>query len=203
MTPLAHDLALRGYAAWNIEYRRVGQEGGGWPGTFEDAASAVDALRGQEEIDASRVVTVGHSAGGHLALWLAGRHRLPQGTPGSDPSVRPMAAVSLAGIADLVSAAEAKLGDGAVQAFLGGEPQHLPERYAVASPVALTPLGVSQVLVHGRDDDIVPPAQSEGYAARAGEEAELVLFDGDHFDVIDPGHLAWQAVIERLPRLLA
>jgi acetyl esterase/lipase len=187
MTPLARDLAARGLAAWNVEYRRVGQEGGGWPATLEDAAAALDHVGMLEEVDASSVVTAGHSAGGHLALWLAARGR-----------VRPVGAVSLAGVADLARGAAANLGDGACQGLLGGTPDEVPERYAAASPAALLPLGVPQLLVHGGRDDVVPPEQSRDYApaARAaGDEVELVELAGaDHFDVIEPGHAAWGVV---------
>src|SRR3954447_12215969 len=122
MTPLARDLAARGIAAWNIEYRRVGQEGGGWPGTLDDVAAAADAAAGLDGIDANRVATAGHSAGGHLALWLAARHRLPEGAPGAHPRLRPCGAVSQAGVSDLVAGARVGLGGGACQALLGGEP---------------------------------------------------------------------------------
>lgn len=196
-TPLARDLAARGYVAWNVEYRRVGQEGGGWPGTFDDVAAAVDALADVDEADTEQIAAVGHSAGGHLALWLAGRE---------NPRVRVRAAVSLAGVADLAGAARAGLGDGAVADLLGGGSDDVPERYASASPAALVPLGVRQLLVHGGRDEIVPAAQSRDYAkiARAaGDDVELLELPGaDHFDVIDPGHDAWAAVVERLPRLL-
>ena len=206
LTPLACDLAARGYAAWNVEYRRVGQEGGGWPGTLADAAAAVDHLAALEEVDAGRAVAVGHSAGGHLALWLAGRPRLPAGAPGAAPAVRLRAAVSLAGVADLERAQRAGLGDGAVADLLGGGPDDVPGRYAVASPAALLPLGAPHVLVHGALDEVVPPEQSRRYAeaARAaGDDVELVeLPESDHFDVIDPDGDAWAAVVERLPRLL-
>jgi acetyl esterase/lipase len=207
MTPLARGLASRGCAAWNIEYRRVGQEGGGWPGTLADAAAALDALADLDEVDAARVVTVGHSAGGHLALWLAGRHRIPAGQPGAGPRVRPRGAVSQAGVADLVRGAEERLGGGACQALLGGEPAEVPERYAVASPTALLPLGVPQLLVHGLLDANVPPSQSRDYAeaARAaGDEVELVeLAAADHFDVIEAADPAWGTVIAWLGRFSA
>ena len=207
MTPLARDLAGRGFAAWNIEYRRVGQEDGGWPGTFEDVAAAADAVAGLDSVDATRVVTVGHSAGGHLALWLAARHRIPVGQPGAAPLVRPCGAVSQAGVTDLARGAADNLGDGACVALLGGRPEELPERYASTSPAALLPFGVPVVLVHGDLDDIVPPSQSRDFAEdaqRAGDDVELVALPGvDHFDLIDPGHPAWRAVVERLPRLLA
>lgn len=204
MTRLAHDLAGRGFAAWNIEYRRIGQDGGGWPGTLEDVAAATDAVASLDDVDVSRVVTIGHSAGGHLALWLAARHRLPAGAPGASPGVRPRAAVSQAGVVDLAAGAADRLGDGACIALLGGTPAEVPERYAVASPAALLPLGVRQLLVHGGRDDVVPPAQSRAYAqaaAAAGDEVELVeLPDADHSDVIELEHPAWAQVVERLPR---
>ena len=206
MTPLARDLAAHGIAAWNIEYRRVGQEGGGWPGTLEDAAAAADALVGLEGIDASRVATVGHSAGGQLALWLAGRHRIPAGKPGADPRLRPRGAVSQAGVSDLVAGATAGLGGGACRALLGGEPDEVPERYAVASPLALLPLGVPQLLVHGARDDLVPPDQSRAYAATAraaGDTVELSEHHAaDHFDVIEDADPAWSAVVDWLRDLL-
>lgn len=206
MTPLARDLAARGLAAWNIEYRRVGQDGGGWPGTLEDVAAAADAVAALEGVDPTRVVTVGHSAGGHLALWLAARHRLAPGQPGAAPRLRPRAAVSQAGVADLARGAADQLGDGACQALLGGTPAELPERYAAASPAALLPLGVPVLLVHGAADDIVPPGQSHAFAhaARAaGDTVQLVDLQGaDHFDVVEVEHPGWEAVVQRLPQLL-
>jgi acetyl esterase/lipase len=204
-TPLARDLAARGLAVWNIEYRRVGQEGGGWPGTFEDVAAAVDALAEVPEADVSRVVSAGHSAGGHLALWLAGRGRLPAGAPGAEPRVRPRAAIALAGVADLVRGSRAGLGEGACDDLLGGGPDEVPDRYATASPTELLPLGVPQLLVHGRRDEIVPVAQSRAYAeaaAAAGDEVELVEDAGaGHFEPIEPAHRCWVEVVRRLPRL--
>jgi acetyl esterase/lipase len=205
MTPLAHDLARRGYAVWNIEYRRVGQEGGGWPGTLEDAAAAIDHLAELAAVGTGRVVTVGHSAGGHLAVWLAARHRLPAGAPGAMPRVRPGAAVSQAGVVDLVRGDADDLGPGACAALLGGSADEVPDRYAVASPAALLPLGVPVLLVHGSRDVDVPVLQSRAYeaAARAaGDEVELVeVPDADHFDVVEVDHPAWLAVVERLPGL--
>lgn len=202
MTPLARDLASRGIAAWNVEYRRVGQAGGGWPGTFEDAAAAADAGVDLEGVDESRVATVGHSAGGHLALWLAARHRIPTGAIGADPLLLPCGAVSQAGVSDLVAGARAGLGGGACQALLGGEPADVPERYAVASPAALLPFGVPQLLLHGGRDEIVPPDQSRDYAeaARAsGDTVDLTeLPEADHFDIIEGTHPAWAAVVDWL-----
>jgi acetyl esterase/lipase len=204
MTLLARDLAARGFLAWNVEYRRVGQDGGGWPGTLLDVAAAIDAVATVEEADTERVAVVGHSAGGHLALWLASQDRLPADAPGAGARVRPRLAVSLAGVADLVAGAEAGLGSGACEALLGGSPEAVPARYAAASPAALVPLGVPQLLVHGARDDIVPAVQSSAYAARAraaGDDVELVEHpDADHFDVIEPEHPAWDVVLARLAR---
>jgi pimeloyl-ACP methyl ester carboxylesterase len=201
MTPLAIDLAARGIAAWNVEYRRVGQEGGAWPGTLEDVAAAADLLAGIDDVDTTRIATCGHSAGGHLALWLAGRHRIQPGMPGAGPLVRPVAAVAQAGVCDLEQAWRDGLGRGAVEGLLGSFAD-VPERYAAASPVALGPLGVPQLLVHGDADAVVPVAQSREYAAR-DPDAELVELRGvGHFEVIEPASTAWVAVLDRLDAYL-
>ena len=202
MTPLAIDLARRGIAAWNIEYRRVGQEGGGWPGTFEDVAAGIDSLADAAEIDPQRVVTCGHSAGGHLALWLATRDRLPAGAPGDPARVLPRAVVSQAGVCDLVAAYEAGLGAGAVGELLGGNPTELPERYHVASPVGWAPLGIPQLLIHGDADEIVPPRQSELHAARDPRATLLLVSGADHFDVIAPDHEAWNRATSWIEEVL-
>jgi pimeloyl-ACP methyl ester carboxylesterase len=153
-------------------------------------------------VDSGRVATCGHSAGGHLALWLAGRHRLPTDAIGSAPRVHPVAAIAQAGVCDLERAWRDDLGRGAVEGLLGSF-DDVPDRYATASPAALAPLGVAQLLVHGTSDDIVPISQSREHAAR-DPHAELVELEGaDHFDVIDAAHDAWKAVVERLPVLLA
>jgi acetyl esterase/lipase len=189
-TPLARDLAARGYAAWNLEYRRDG-----WPTTLEDVVAGIDAIAQRDELDGDRVVAIGHSAGGQLAF------RAVQNT-----RVRLRAVVSLAGVLDLVAGARANLGDGACQAFLGGEPEAVPDRYANASPAARLPLGLPQLVVHGPNDDVVPAGQSRDYAAAAraaGDEVELVEPAGaDHFDVVEPTHPAWLEVVERLPGLV-
>ena len=203
MTPLARDLAERGVAAWNVEYRRVGEAGGGWPGTFLDVAAAVDHLPSIEALDLERVVACGHSAGGHLALWLAARTRLPAGAPGAAPKVRVRAAVAQAAVADLRGGWESGFGREQMSALLGGGPADVPERYRAADPTSLAPFGLPQLLVHGALDDVVPLEQSRSFARATGSDAELVEFaDADHFDVIDPRHPAWLAVVERLPDLL-
>ena len=204
MGPLALDLADRGFAAWNVDYRAGGDGGGGWPRTFEDVAAAVDLLAGvaaDHPVDLDRVVTVGHSAGGTLALWTAARPGLPAGAPGHGPSVRARAAVSLAGVNDLVAGHAEGLGSGAVEALRGDD----RAAYALASPMERLPIGVAQLVVHGSDDDVVPRSQSTTYAAAAaaaGDPVELLEVDGaDHFDVIDPVHRAWTQVVDRLPAL--
>jgi acetyl esterase/lipase len=203
MTSLARDLAERGIAAWNVEYRRVGQEGGGWPGTLHDVAAAVDHLVVVSDIDATRVIACGHSAGGHLALWLAGRHRLPAEAPGANPVVRLRAVIAQAAVADLSGGWSSGFGRDEIAGLLGGPPGDVPDRYRIADPIGLLPLGLPQVLVHGTADEEVPPAQSHAYVRAGGSEAELIEFDrADHFDVIDPQHAAWQAVVERLAALL-
>ena len=160
MRDLAADLAERGIAAWNIEYRRVGNVGGGWPGTFLDVARATDYLRELAtpyNLDPGKVIPIGHSAGGHLALWLAARSRLDARSPirGAEQPLALAGAISLAGVLDLHLAYELHLSNDAVVELLGATPQEAPERYAAASPAALLPLGVPQVLIHGTAVDNV------------------------------------------------
>ncbi|MCX6465502.1 MAG: prolyl oligopeptidase family serine peptidase [Pseudonocardiales bacterium] len=208
--PLAVDLANAGFAAWNVEYRRVGN-GGGWTATFDDVAAAVDLLAGPGQdaaggrLDLARTVAVGHSAGGHLAAWLAARPGLPAGAPGAAPAVALRGAVSQAGVLDLVDAAERRVGASAVPDLLGGSPAEVPDRYALASPVARVPIGVPVVCVHGDADGNVPLRQSERFVAgarSAGDPAELVVLPGvDHFAVIDPSTDAWRACRDAAARL--
>jgi acetyl esterase/lipase len=203
MHALAGDLLRRGVAVWNLEYRRVGSPGGGWPGTFEDVAAGLDMLRelaGPCGLDLDRVAVLGHSAGGHLALWLAARHRLARGWPGAEPRLRPRLAVGLAPVADLAEAARRRLSDDAVVGLLGYRPDERPDVYRQASPFALLPLGVRQILVHGTADASVPVDLSRRYrvaAGRGGDPCELVLLDGvDHFALIDPATEAWRSTAD-------
>jgi acetyl esterase/lipase len=201
--PLAADLAARGWAAVAVEYRRVGA-GGGWPETLEDVAAALDALpdvSGVEGLDLTDVTVVGHSAGGHLAAWAAGRGRLPAGAPGAAPRVAVTAAVLQAGVLDLAAAVAADLGAGATVDLLGGTPEELPDRYAVSDPVRLLPTGVPVLCVHGESDTTVPPDQSERYAAAAraaGDQVEVTVVPGDHMVVIDPAGEGWRRTLEWL-----
>lgn len=211
MDGLADALARRSIAVWNIEYRRVGNKGGGWPGTLQDVALAMDYLRqiaAPLNIDLRRIVPIGHSAGGQLALWLAGRSRLPQRSPFRTPDTPlvPAGAISLAGAIDLKLVWQLHLSNDAAGAFLGGNPATFPERYAAASPAAFLPLGVPTVLIHGTHDANVPLAISQAYAQKAleaGDNVKLIeLPKADHFVVIDPSSDAWAITMRELQVLL-
>ncbi len=186
--PLAASLVANGWDAYNLEYRRVGN-GGGWPSTFDDVSAGIDALGSVEGLDTSRVITLGHSAGGHLAVLAAGRQA---------PAVRVTAAVSQAGVLDLTTAVDEDLGSGAVRAFMGGGD------LAPADPAMQVPLAVPVRCIHGNQDDTVPVSQSIRYVERAnqtGADAELTRVDGDHFVVIDPASQAWVRTLEILEAL--
>ncbi|MGI8664800.1 MAG: alpha/beta hydrolase family protein [Jatrophihabitans sp.] len=202
--PLATDLASRGWTAWNLEYRRVG-DGGGWPNTLADVAAGIDQIA---KLDPNHgpVVAIGHSAGGQLAAWAAHRDTLPAGAPGARPALAVTAVVSQAGVLDLITAADQQVGGSAVPDLLGGLPADQPQRYHQASPQAQLPLRVPVRCVHSPADGNVPFSQSVHYvqsAKAAGGDAELVQVPGDHFSLIDPGAPAWQAVLALLPGLLA
>jgi acetyl esterase/lipase len=195
---LAADLNARGYAVWNIEYRRMDMPGGGWPGTFDDVAAALEAMSGLKDggHDLSQVGLVGHSAGGHLALWAARRN-------GMSARVLPAAVVSLAGVCDLALAAQLRLSNGAVSELLGGGPADRAEVYRQADPAALVSLGVPELVVHGTADTHVPYELSQRYAAAAGPEVTLLgLPDVNHFEVIDPASAAWSRIAQELTQLL-
>ena len=212
MRRLAEDLTSRGIAAWNIEYRRVGDPGGAWPGTLLDVARAADYL--QEiaptyNLDLRRVISIGHSAGGHLAFWLAARPRL---APDSQLAItdKPLAlagAISLAGVVDLELACRLNLSNGAVIDFLKGSFEEVPERYSDASPAALLPLGIPQVLIHGTTDESVPLQMSQEYMAKATAAHDMITFierEGvAHLALIDPTSEVWSITLEELGKLLA
>ena len=208
MRALARDLVKRGWAAWNIEYRRLG-EGGGWPATFADTAAAIDHLAHlSAPLDLARTTLAGHSAGGHLALWAAGRGRLPARRAaelGGHPRVPVAGVISLAGVCDLAGAYRDWHG-GAVRALMGGSPEELPERFALGDPLALVPLAAPALLVHGRLDETVSVKLSRSYARAsraAGGVVELVEIDGPagrHRAHIDPRGAAWAAVTDWLAR---
>jgi acetyl esterase/lipase len=208
MRALAGDLLRRGWAVWNIEYRRVG-DGGGWPATFEDVAAAIDLLADvHPALDLTRVDVLGHSAGGHLALWAAARTRLAAGAPGAIPG-RPRVplrrVVALAPVADLARAYRDWHG-GAVRALMGGSPDRLPDRYAVGDPMRLLPAPMPVLLVHGVLDEVVAIGIAKSYADAAhaaGAQVKLVQVAGAagrHREHIYPEGATWQAVTTWLDR---
>ncbi len=206
MARLAVRLTANGWATWNVEYRRRGPTGGGWPATLQDACAAVDAvadLAVEHLIDPGRVVLLGHSAGAQLGVYAATRDRAPASAPGRVPRVHPAGIVALAGLLDLEAAVTADLADGAVAAFLGA-PQEHPERYAVASPIRRVPLDAPVLAVHGPEDHLVPVAQTTGFSDAArdvGDEVELALVDASHLDMVDPDGPAMEVVSDWLARL--
>jgi acetyl esterase/lipase len=210
---VAEALTREGWATWNLSHRQVVDEGGGWTGTFDDVAAGIDTLRSvatSYSLDLSSVVTVGHSAGGHLALWAAARPLIPGDAPLHSTAPLPIAGViSLAGIPDLVEhfRQESRLCQEGVTLLLGGTPASVPERYAQASPSEMLPLGVPQLLLHGTDDPSVPVRQVEAYAAEArslGDQVELVVVQGaGHFEMMAPRSDTWRtSLIGPLRRFL-
>jgi acetyl esterase/lipase len=202
--PLAEDLVTRGYACWNLEYRRAGG-GGGWPATFDDVAAGIDHLAtaaAEHGLDLRSTTALGHSAGGHLAVWAAGRPGMPAGAPGAGtPAVALTGVVSQAGVLNLREARDLGLSHDAVVNLMGVPEADDPERYRLADPMTAVPLGVPVYAVHGKKDTTVPLSQSESYVRAAtalGATAELVVVPGDHFTIITPGSRAWDTVVELL-----
>ena len=196
--PLADGLAARGWAVATPEYRRTGQPGGGWPGTFDDVAAALRALPDLVEavapgaVDVGAPVLLGHSAGGQLALWAA-----------ATPAVRPpglAGVVALSPVADLDKAWRLDLDGGAVTALLGGSPAEVRDRYAAVDPVRLPAPPVPVTVLHGTDDEQVPPSLSQSYGEARGARVEL-LEAVEHFGLIDPRSAAWPRVLAALEAL--
>lgn len=190
-------LAKVGIATFNLEYRRVGNPGGGWPGTFEDVVAGFKFIQQhaqQQGLHPKQIAVAGHSAGGELALCLASR----------EPSL--CGAASLAGVVDVRRAWELHLSNNAAAQFMGGTPAEVPEHYREGSPFELK-IAVRQILLHGKKDDIVPFEFSSDYVhskRAAGEKVELITFrDAGHFDLIDPQSAAWPKVSEALTSLVA
>ncbi len=195
--------AARGFPVASLEYRRLGEAGGGWPGTLDDVEAALASLPAEaagQGLQLSGALLVGHSAGGQLALWAASRAQAvaPKGLP-------LVGVVGLAPVSDLVEGFRLHLSTGVVRELLGGSPEQVPERYRAASPVEQLPLGVPTVLVHGTADEDVPYAMSPAYVERAraaGDEARLVtLSGGGHFDVTEPTSPFWPQVVEAVESL--
>lgn len=199
MRPLCVDLARRGIAALNVEYRRLGREGGGWPQTFEDVAAAIDQLARpglpDADLDLERVTLVGHSAGGQLALWAAARGGLPPGATGAAPRVSAVRVLALSAVCDLPSAGAP------ARRLLGGSRAEVPDRWEQADPMRRIPLAIPVGLVHGRDDKTVSIQRSRDYLAAARQaEADVTLTEtaGNHRDSINPGSAAWAAAVDWL-----
>ncbi len=194
--PLAEDLRTRGWTVLNVEYRRTGN-GGGFPATFDDIAAAIDLLP-DAGVDTSRVITLGHSAGGHLAAWAAARTRFEEWSGG----VEVTHVIAQAGVLDLTTAQEQGLGDGAVDALMAVDPNDTS--YGLADPTRQIPLAVPLWAVHAPDDDTVPMSQSTDYVAAAvdaGAEATLIEVTGGHFGLIDTQSPAWAAIVAVLDGL--
>ena len=199
IAPACAALAEHGLAVWSVEYRRVGNEGGGWPGTWHDLASGADKLRDIErehELDLSRVVTLGHSAGTSLAFWLAARHKVrPSSGIYRDDPLPVMGAISVAGGLDQRAAYAYSRGGGIWKFMFGGSPEEVPERYAATNPRDMLPLGIPQLLIHGDADQVIHISWSKSYyqiAAAAGERVRLVVIDNaDHIGVRDPSSEFW------------
>jgi len=213
---LCQAMKEQGVAVWSLEYRRVGDTGGGWPGTLQDVAAGMDfvpKLAGTYAIDASRVVAAGHSAGGHLAFWLAARHHIPHSVLAlPQPNLALKGVVALAGAVDLrltidlTSFFSFSSGGPAVKALMGGSPKDFPDRYAAADPGELLPLNIPQILVQGSDDDQIPPALPTRWAdaaKRQGDSVEVHIVPGaDHFDIVDPESKAWPVSRDAMLKLL-
>jgi len=207
--PLASALAERGIASWNIEYRQLGEAGAGWPGTFQDWGAATDALRElatSHALDLSRVVTVGHSAGAHAALWIAARPGLPADSAiGAEDPLVVQGAVAIDGPGDLaafVGLDEQICGQPVITRLFGGSHAEVPERYAQGSPAERPDAGVPQVLAASV---VLTPAGAEAYSARVGgaNVRILVLEDAGHFDMIAPGQPSAARVLEAIEALTA
>lgn len=191
-------LTAKGLATWNLEYRRVGDTGGGWPGSFEDVMAGyrfISQIAKRHNLDTSKMLVIGHSAGGQLALCLAAH----------EPTVERV--ISLAGVVDLQQAWEQHLSNDAVVEFLGGKPKAVPEHFRAADPVQLSIPNAAQWLVHGLEDDVVPQAFSRAYVQekkKRGEDARLVeIVQAGHLDLIDPHSAAWPEVERTVLQLLS
>lgn len=212
--PTALDLVEHGWAVWNLEYRRAGSAGrtgdGGWPATFRDVAMGIEHLVNLAKdmagvLEPNRVAALGHSAGGHLAVWAAGRAAQAARTGGESPAARLVGVVSQAGVLDLSAAHRLRLSDDAAANLMGGPESAVPEAYALADPMRRLPTGVPVFAIHSREDAAVPFELSEAYVAaarQAGDPAELHETVGDHFALITPGQEAYETCRELLARLL-
>lgn len=213
MAPIGDALKRQGIASWNIEYRRLGQPGSGWPGTYKDVGANVDHLRAlapRYRLDLDRVVFVGHSAGGHLALWAAARAKVPAASAiaGRHP-LRPLGAIDLAGPLDMrenIANYHRECRDAVITQMMGGTPEQVPERYQAASPGALLPLMVPQVLIWGEHEPFMPRALAWTYVKRAqavdDKVALRVVPGAGHFEIASPHTSAWPLLLADIRSLL-
>ncbi len=209
----AEDLRRRGFAVWNLEYRGIDEAGGGYPGTFADAAASADALRdhaGLYGLDLRRVIALGHSAGGHLAMWLAARPRLPRSSPlWSAAPLAIFAVVSVGGLPDLEAdraTKNAACGAAAVDRLVGPPRPDHPDVFADTSPARLLPIGAQQESVAGEADSVAPPWLAKDWtdkAQAAGDTAGLTIAPGGHVELIAPGSIAWEKEVSIIVRLTA
>lgn len=202
-------LARNGIATWSLEYRRVGDEGGGWPGTFLDIGRGTDHLRSiarEYDLDLNRVIIMGHSAGGHLALWTAARSRLPAEAPVS--AKKPLAVrgvLALAPAPDLAQLHEQKVCGHVIDGLMGGSPDQVPDRYRWGDPMQLAPDGVPQVLIIGKHDSGWAPSGRRYFdtAKKRGDNVRLIeATESGHFEMIDPDSTTWRLVLDAARELL-
>jgi acetyl esterase/lipase len=214
LAPVGDTLKAEGMASWNVEYRRLRQPGSGWPGTYLDVGLAIDHLRqiaAKYSLDLGRVAVLGHSAGGHLAMWTGTRQRLSPTSALYVPSPLPIRGViNLAGTIDMrenIAHMEAECNDAVVTGLLGGAPASTPERYREVSATTMVPLGVQQILIWGEHENFVPLSMARRHvdaATKAGDRARLVVIPAiGHFESASPRSSAWPAVLEAIRSLLA
>lgn len=183
LTSISVDFVKKGFAVWNIEYRRIGSNGGGWRGTLDDAIASINHLmllkKKFELLNLSKIIVAGHSAGGQLALWCA-----------KNVNIKPCAVVGLAPIIDLEKAFMAEVGDNAVSALLNGSPNEHPERYALHSPIRILPIGGRQLIIHGSQDEYLPVEWSRDYVTCSRDSGDNIDYieigNGEHMDYLDP-----------------
>ena len=214
LAPMGDALKAEGIASWNVEYRRLRQPGSGWPGTYLDVGRALDHLRqlpSAYSLDLSRVAVLGHSAGGHLAMWAGTRQRIPPTSALHVANPLPVGGViNLAGTIDMrenIARMEAECHDTVVSSMLGGPPSSFAERYREVSANTMVPLGVQQVLVWGEHEQFVPLALARSHvnaATKAGDRARVIVVPSmGHFELASPRSSAWPTVLDAIRSLLA